>query len=98
MNILKETGGNLAETFQTIVTTVRERQKVEKKIQALTAQGTMQAVIISLVPFLLLGMFLVVDPQLCDAALHQAFRMGCPGHYADPANYWFSRHEKDCYH
>lgn len=63
VNILKETGGNLAETFQTIVTTVRERQKVEKKIQALTAQGQMQAIIISLVPFLLLGVFLVVDPN-----------------------------------
>ena len=63
VNILKETGGNLAETFQTITTTVRERQKVEKKIQALTAQGTMQAVIISLVPFLLMVMFLVLDPN-----------------------------------
>lgn len=63
VNILKETGGNLAETFSTIVTTVRERQKVEKKIQALTAQGTMQAVIISLVPFVILGVFLLVDPN-----------------------------------
>lgn len=61
VNILKETGGNLAETFTTIVTTVRERQKVEKKIEALTAQGTMQATIISLVPFILLIMFYVVD-------------------------------------
>lgn len=59
--ILKETGGNLAETFQTITTTVRERQKVEKKIQALTAQGTMQATIISMVPFILLGMFWIID-------------------------------------
>lgn len=63
VNILKETGGNLAETFQTIVITVRERQKVEKKIEALTAQGTMQAVIITLVPLLLLGIFLVLDPN-----------------------------------
>jgi tight adherence protein B len=63
VNILKETGGNLAETFQTIVTTVRERQKVEKKIEALTAQGTMQAVIITLVPVLLLAIFLVLDPN-----------------------------------
>ena len=62
VNILKETGGNLAETFQTITTTVRERQKVEKKIQALTAQGKMQAFIISFVPFLLLIIFYVVDP------------------------------------
>lgn len=63
VNILKETGGNLTETFQTIVTTVRERQKVEKKIEALTAQGTMQAVIITLVPVLLLGIFLILDPN-----------------------------------
>jgi tight adherence protein B len=63
VNILKETGGNLAETFQTIVLTVRERQKIEKKIQALTAQGTMQAVIITLVPLVLLGIFMVVDPN-----------------------------------
>jgi tight adherence protein B len=63
VNILKETGGNLAETFATIVTTVRERQKVEKKIQALTAQGTMQAIIITFVPFLIMGVLLAVDPN-----------------------------------
>ena len=63
INILKETGGNLAETFETIVMTVRERQKIEKKIEALTAQGTMQAIIITLVPFVLLVVFMVIDPN-----------------------------------
>ncbi len=63
INILKETGGNLAETFATIVMTIRERQKIEKKIQALTAQGMMQAVIITLVPFVLFGVFYVIDPN-----------------------------------
>jgi tight adherence protein B len=62
VNILKETGGNLAETFTTIVTTIRERQKIEKKIEAMTSQGTMQAIIVTLVPFGLLVMFFVVDP------------------------------------
>ncbi len=61
--ILKETGGNMAETFQTIVSTVRERQKVEKKIEAMTAQGNMQAIIVTLVPLLLLGVFLALDPN-----------------------------------
>ncbi len=60
--ILKETGGNMAETFQTITTTVRERQKVEKKIEAMTAQGNMQAIIVTLVPLILLGVFLLLDP------------------------------------
>jgi tight adherence protein B len=63
VNILKETGGNLAETFTTIVNTVRERQKIEKKIQALTAQGQMQAIILTLVPCVLLGVFFVLDPN-----------------------------------
>lgn len=63
INILKETGGNLAETFATIVTVIRERQKVEKKIQALTAQGLMQGIIVTMIPFILMGVFLLVDPN-----------------------------------
>ncbi|MCJ8277126.1 MAG: type II secretion system F family protein [Bdellovibrionales bacterium] len=63
VNILKETGGNMAETFQTITFTIRERQKIEKKIEALTAQGIMQGIIISSVPFILLGVFFAVDPN-----------------------------------
>ncbi len=63
INILKETGGNLAETFQTIVLTVRERQKIEKKIQALTAQGLMQGIIVTMIPFILAVVFFVVDPE-----------------------------------
>lgn len=62
INILKETGGNLAETFQTIVMVIRERQKVEKKIEAMTAQGLMQGFIVTLIPFILMGVFLLVDP------------------------------------
>ncbi len=62
VNILKETGGNLAETFVTITSTIRERQKVQKKIESLTAQGLMQGLIISLVPFALLILFLLIDP------------------------------------
>ncbi|WP_413289592.1 type II secretion system F family protein [Bdellovibrio sp. HCB337] len=63
INILKETGGNLAETFETIVTTIRERQKVEKKIQALTAQGLMQGAIVTMIPFILAIVFLIIDPN-----------------------------------
>ena len=63
INILKETGGNLAETFQTIVSTIRERQKLEKKISAMTAQGVMQGIIVSSIPFILGGVFFAVDPS-----------------------------------
>lgn len=63
INILKETGGNLSETFTTIVLTIRERQKLEKKISAMTAQGVMQGVIVTCIPFLLMGVFYVLDPD-----------------------------------
>jgi tight adherence protein B len=62
VNILKETGGNLAETFETIVLTIRERQKVEKKIEALTAQGLMQGLIVTMIPFILAIVFFIIDP------------------------------------
>lgn len=62
INILKETGGNLSETFTTIVTTIRERQKLEKKISAMTAQGLMQGIIVSSIPFFLMGVFYLLDP------------------------------------
>lgn len=62
INILKETGGNLAETFETIVLTIRERQKIERKIEAMTAQGLTQGFIISMVPAGLIGVFFVIDP------------------------------------
>ncbi|MBC6414910.1 MAG: type II secretion system F family protein [Bdellovibrionales bacterium] len=60
-NILKETGGNLGETFFVMSETIRERQKMEKKIKSLTAQGIMQAKIISSLPFLLIGVFFIID-------------------------------------
>ena len=62
INILKETGGNLAETFETIVLTIRERQKIERKIEAMTAQGLTQGLIISMVPFGLIVVFFFIDP------------------------------------
>lgn len=61
VNILKESGGNLAETFFVMSETLRERQKMDKKIKALTAQGLMQAKIISCLPFILIGIFFFMD-------------------------------------
>jgi tight adherence protein B len=63
INILKETGGNLAETFDTIVTTIRERIKVENKIAALTAQGFYQGVFVMMIPPILGVVFYQTDPE-----------------------------------
>lgn len=63
VNILKETGGNLAETFDTIVTTIRDRIKVQNKIDAMTAQGMMQGYFVSMIPPGLGLVFYQTDPD-----------------------------------
>lgn len=63
VNILKETGGNLAETFDSISITIRERIKIESKIQAMVAQGVMQGIIVVLMPFALGGILYTIDPE-----------------------------------
>ncbi len=63
VNILKETGGNLAETLDTIVATIRERVKVEKKIAAMTSQGFYQGMFVMAIPPLLGIFFYQSDPE-----------------------------------
>lgn len=60
---LRETGGNLSETFQVIATTIVERKKVEGKIKAMTAQGMTQGVVMCLMPVILMVMFAALDPN-----------------------------------
>ncbi|MCY4512837.1 MAG: type II secretion system F family protein [Bdellovibrionales bacterium] len=79
INILKETGGNLAETFYVMADTLRERQKMDKKIKALTAQGKMQAKIISSIPFLLIGIFYVMDREYISPLLFKPLGWVCLG-------------------
>jgi tight adherence protein B len=64
INILRQSGGNLTETFDTIAETVRERKKVEGRIATLTAQGKSQGVIIIIMPFVLAGVLFMLDPEL----------------------------------
>ena len=52
--ILRETGGNLVETFSVIVKTIVERQKVNNKIKVYVAQGVGQAIVLVALPFILI--------------------------------------------
>jgi tight adherence protein B len=63
INILKETGGNLAETFDTITSTIRDRIKLEKKIDAMTALGYGQGMILLCVPAVMGLILHMSDPE-----------------------------------
>jgi tight adherence protein B len=54
--IAKQLGGNLAEMFETIAGTVRERFRLEGKVKALTSQGKLQGLIVGSLP-LFIGLF-----------------------------------------
>ena len=63
INILRETGGNLAETFDTIVDVIRERVRLQQKIDSFTAQGKFQGFTIFAMPFFLGIVYFVSDPD-----------------------------------
>jgi len=58
---LRETGGNLSETFEVISKTIVERKKVQGKIKTLTAQGMAQGVLICMMPPGLILLFSLMD-------------------------------------
>ena len=57
ITISREVGGNLAEVFDNIADTIRERHRIEGKIAALTAQGKLQGIIVAMLP-IMIGIFL----------------------------------------
>lgn len=61
--ILTETGGNLIESFQLILETIRERQRVSEKIRTATTSGRVQAMIISAMPFGIAAMLASFSPD-----------------------------------
>lgn len=63
VNILRETGGNLAETFDTIVLVIRERVRLQLKIDTYIASGKIQAYIIGAMPFAMIALFGSGDPD-----------------------------------
>jgi tight adherence protein B len=48
--ISNSVGGNLAEVFDKIGETIRERRRIEGRIDSLTAQGKMQGLVVALLP------------------------------------------------
>lgn len=67
VNILRETGGNLAEVFDTIASVIRERVRLKQKIATYVAQGKMQGGMIASMPTLMGAYFASTDPTFVDS-------------------------------
>lgn len=55
------TGGNLHELLDTLSETIRERQTLKGQVRALTANGRLTAIVLSLLPFVVAGILMVVN-------------------------------------
>lgn len=70
MRIASETGGGLAEMLERTATTVRSRLQIEGKINALTAQGKLQAWVVGLMPLLLMLVLDHMEPEAMSQLWH----------------------------
>lgn len=64
ISVAREVGGNLSEIFENISETIRERQTINKKVKAITAQGKMQGTALCCVPILLGGVLTFMYPEM----------------------------------
>jgi tight adherence protein B len=72
-NISRQLGGNMAEMFETIGSTIRERFRLEGKIDAITSQGKMQGMVVACMP-LVLGLVLnYMRPDLMEPMMDHMF-------------------------
>lgn len=62
--ISRKTGGNVTEIFDKISETIRSRMKIERKVRTLTAQGRMQGILVSAMPFLLGIAMVIMRPKM----------------------------------
>jgi tight adherence protein B len=63
IRISREVGGNLAEILETLAETLRRKHQMEGKINALTAQGKMQGLVMTLLPVFLLVILANMEPE-----------------------------------
>jgi tight adherence protein B len=72
-NIARQLGGNMAEMFETISGVIRERFRLEGKIDALTSQGKLQGWVVASMPAIL-GMVLnYMRPDLMEPMMDHWF-------------------------
>jgi tight adherence protein B len=63
VNVQQQTGGNLAEILSRLSRLMRSRSKLRLKIRALSSEGRLSAVALSLAPFVLFGIISLLSPD-----------------------------------
>jgi tight adherence protein B len=70
IGVARETGGDLTDIFSQLVYTIREKNKIERKVKTLTVQGRLQGIIMGLLPIAFAIFIKYVNPDSFDILLH----------------------------
>jgi tight adherence protein B len=62
ININQQVGGNLAEILDTVAETIRDRVRIKREIQVLTAQQTISGYVLTFLPIALGALLLIINP------------------------------------
>ena len=63
IRIQREVGGNLAEVLTGVAATMRERERLRRQVQVLSAEGRLSAVILVGLPLLFIVYLVLVRPE-----------------------------------
>jgi tight adherence protein B len=63
VNVQQQTGGNLAEILSRLSGLLRSRSKLRLKIRALSGEGRLSGIALSLAPFVLFGIITLLSPE-----------------------------------
>ena len=62
IRLQRQVGGNLAEVLSTVSQTIRDRYSLKRQIKALSAEGRLSSLILTILPILLFAALLVFNP------------------------------------
>ena len=73
VRIQRDVGGNLAEVLGTVAATLRERDRLRRQVQVLSAEGRLSALVISLLPVVFIIVAVVARPDYLKPLYTTAF-------------------------
>jgi tight adherence protein B len=62
IRIQREVGGNLAELLDTVAATLRERERLRRQVQVLSAEGRLSGIILGALPIVFAAYLMVARP------------------------------------
>ncbi len=66
MDLGMREGGNMTEALDAVASTVRNRFNVRRKVKAATASARAQVAVVASMPFVMLGIFSLVNPEMME--------------------------------